>query len=145
MSTDNGPHPVPTTPLDMVLDTTPCIALPRRFSSGSVGWYYGGKQYLDGVRVQVSCSIVVLGSKPPSTEAVKTVHQHAQKPPRRPRKASKPAEPAQEPVAVESASGAKPEASGTEDVQLFTTCDGSPVVEVVPEPSAAGDIRTAER
>jgi len=39
-------------------------AEPKRFSSGSVGWHYSGKVMIDGVRVQVSLSLVVVGSKP---------------------------------------------------------------------------------
>lgn len=41
----------------------------REFRSGSKGWYLGGKVYINGTKCQVSCSIVIVGSKPEKTEA----------------------------------------------------------------------------
>ena len=38
---------------------------PRRtFKSGSAGYFAGGKIEVDGLRYQMSCSIVEIGSKP---------------------------------------------------------------------------------
>lgn len=43
------------------------IANPRTFSSGSMGWYAGGKMLMPvngkQVKCQVTCSIVIVGSK----------------------------------------------------------------------------------
>jgi hypothetical protein len=44
------------------------LSLERRgesnpFKSGSIGFYAGGKVLIDGVRYQVSCSIVEVGTK----------------------------------------------------------------------------------
>jgi len=36
----------------------------REFSSGSKGWYISGKVHIDGVKCQVGCNIIVVGSKP---------------------------------------------------------------------------------
>lgn len=36
----------------------------REFKSGSKGWYLGGKVYINGTKCQMSCSIVIVGSKP---------------------------------------------------------------------------------
>ena len=40
----------------------------RTFSSGSKGWYVTGKALIDGVRCQVGCNIIVIGSKPENKE-----------------------------------------------------------------------------
>jgi hypothetical protein len=40
----------------------------RTFSSGSKGWYVTGKALIDGVRCQVGCNIIVIGSKPEKKE-----------------------------------------------------------------------------
>jgi len=36
----------------------------RTFSSGSKGWYITGKALIDGVKCQVGCNVIVIGSKP---------------------------------------------------------------------------------
>lgn len=36
----------------------------REFTSGSKGWYISGKVMIDGVKCQVGCNIIVIGSKP---------------------------------------------------------------------------------
>lgn len=36
----------------------------REFSSGSKGYYVSGKVMIDGVKCQVGCNIIVIGSKP---------------------------------------------------------------------------------
>ena len=40
----------------------------RTFSSGSKGWYITGKALIDGVKCQVGCNIIVIGSKPVKKE-----------------------------------------------------------------------------
>lgn len=59
-------HNVPARPLEMVLDGVKLTMTPKQFKSGSVGWYLGGKELLDGRRVQLSFSAVIVGSKPPA-------------------------------------------------------------------------------
>ena len=44
----------------------------REFSSGSKGWYLNGKIVIDGVKCQVSCNIIIIGSKPVVKPAAKT-------------------------------------------------------------------------
>jgi len=39
-------------------------AKPKTFSTGSVGFYAGGKVVIDGERYQVSCNVIKIGSKP---------------------------------------------------------------------------------
>ena len=36
----------------------------REFKTENKGWYLGGKILVDGVRCQVSCNIIIIGSKP---------------------------------------------------------------------------------
>jgi len=36
----------------------------REFRTGSKGWYGAGKVVVDGVKCQVSCNVIVIGSKP---------------------------------------------------------------------------------
>lgn len=36
----------------------------RKFSSGSKGYYISGKVMIDGVKCQVGCNIIIIGSKP---------------------------------------------------------------------------------
>ena len=45
-------------------DDKAAAAESRQFSSGSLGWYLGGKGEIAGHRVQITCSIVIIGSKP---------------------------------------------------------------------------------
>lgn len=56
--------PVPPMPVVFRLGDAEWVALPKRFSSGSVGWYASTKMEVEGVRVQVSLSAVVIGTKP---------------------------------------------------------------------------------
>lgn len=58
--------PVPTEPVYLDVQGITLPMMPRRFSSGSVGWYLSQKLELEGVRVQLSFSAVVVGSKPSS-------------------------------------------------------------------------------
>lgn len=59
------PFPLPSRALSVALDAVHCCyARPKRFKSGSVGWYLSDKLDIDGVRVQVSLSVTVIGSKP---------------------------------------------------------------------------------
>lgn len=37
---------------------------PKRFSSGSVGWYHNARREIHGVSVQMSICITIVGSKP---------------------------------------------------------------------------------
>jgi hypothetical protein len=37
---------------------------PKTFSTGSIGFYAGGKVEIDGKRYQVSCNVIEIGSKP---------------------------------------------------------------------------------
>lgn len=61
--------PVPDMPVRFVLGDVEWVAMPKRFSSGSCGWYCSTKMEVEGTRVQVSLSAVVIGSKPaPATE-----------------------------------------------------------------------------
>lgn len=57
---------IPPMPLRFVVGDNEWIATPKRFSSGSVGWYSSTKLEVEGTRVQVSLSVVVIGSKPRS-------------------------------------------------------------------------------
>jgi len=52
-------------PVTLVLeDGTTVAALPKRFSSGSVGWYFSGRLVLAEVSCQVSMCCTIVGSKP---------------------------------------------------------------------------------
>lgn len=78
-------YPVPESPMRIQLDAEECFAVPKRFQSGSVGWYLSTKQELDGVRCQVSLSIVVIGSKPKAT-AVEATGKAGEETPKEPPK-----------------------------------------------------------
>jgi len=56
---------VPAAPIRIHMDDKWYDLEPRKFKSGSVGWFLGGKAMLGGHRVQLSFSAVVVGSKPP--------------------------------------------------------------------------------
>lgn len=62
---------VPESVLSCQIDVHQFRAYPRRFKSGSVGWYHSGKLEVDGVKVQVSLSIVVVKSKPADLDPTK--------------------------------------------------------------------------
>lgn len=67
---------VPEMMVPVVIGMNHMVALPRRFSSGSCGWYLSQKVELEGERVQISLSVVVIGSKPTATkEEAKTQEQ----------------------------------------------------------------------
>jgi len=57
---------VPLDGLDLELDGQSLRMAPKRFKSGSVGWYLSQKLEVMGERVQLSFSCVVVGSKPPA-------------------------------------------------------------------------------
>jgi len=59
-------YSVPSKALDLILDKLQLKMEPKKFKSGSVGWFLGGKEMIDGVRVQLSFSAVIVGSKPPA-------------------------------------------------------------------------------
>lgn len=61
---------VPEHQMPCAIGVEPITAMPRRFKSGSVGWYASQKLLLDGVRCQISLSIVVIGTKPPANDEV---------------------------------------------------------------------------
>lgn len=61
-------HPVPDYPIAVAIGGDNVHAMPKRFSSGSTGWYVSTKLEMEGERVQVSLSMVIIGSKP-KTEA----------------------------------------------------------------------------
>lgn len=56
----------PDKPVEGTFDGETFLLLPKTFKSKSVGWYYGNKMMVQGLRCQVSISIVVVGSKPPA-------------------------------------------------------------------------------
>ena len=51
-------------PLSVLLAGQTLSAKPKVFKTGSSGWYLGGKVDVDGVRCQLSMSLVIVGSKP---------------------------------------------------------------------------------
>lgn len=57
---------VPSSPVYIEIGGVALAMMPRRFKSGSVGWYLSQKASVGGERVQLSLSAVVIGSKPPS-------------------------------------------------------------------------------
>lgn len=59
-------YTVPDKALRLLLDKLELEMKPKKFKSGSVGWFLGGKEMIDGVRVQLSFSAVIVGSKPPA-------------------------------------------------------------------------------
>lgn len=60
---------------------------PKRFSTGSLGWYYSGKLELEGTRVQLSITAVIVGSKPPTVQACEAEEPPKEKKATRPKKA----------------------------------------------------------
>lgn len=56
---------VPDEGVTVVIDGETHKALPKKFKTGSVGWYLGGKIKVGEQRVQLSMSLVIVGSKPP--------------------------------------------------------------------------------
>jgi len=44
--------------------TSDLVAQPKEFSTGSTGFWAGGKVEIAGERYQVSCNVVLIGSKP---------------------------------------------------------------------------------
>lgn len=46
------------------IGTTPIIATIREFKTGSIGYFAAGKTVIDGKKCQVSCNIVIIGTKP---------------------------------------------------------------------------------
>lgn len=79
---------IPPESLPAKIDGYEVILIPKRFKSGSVGWYSGGKIEVNGVRCQLSLSLVVVGSKPPlelievkSVEDLAQVVKDSEKPP----------------------------------------------------------------
>lgn len=58
-------HNVPAANLVITIDEEELIMKARKFKSGSVGWFLGGKHMIAGRKCQLSFSAVVIGSKPP--------------------------------------------------------------------------------
>lgn len=56
---------VPEEGVTVVIDGETLKAEPKKFKTGSVGWYLGGKIKVRDMRVQLSMSLVIVGSKPP--------------------------------------------------------------------------------
>jgi hypothetical protein len=54
-------------PVEVNVGGTPMFAIPREFSTGSLGWYLNGKTLIDvnGVKVtvQVGVNLTIVGSK----------------------------------------------------------------------------------
>ena len=48
----------------VTVDGQSFVASAKDFKSGSHGWYTSGKVIIDGVKCQLGCTIVVIGSKP---------------------------------------------------------------------------------
>lgn len=63
----------PTTPqaITVTMEGNTLGAEYRTFSSGSQGYYATGKVYIGGKKFQVSCSVVLVGSKPTVKPTVK--------------------------------------------------------------------------
>lgn len=59
-------YDVPSAPVDVTIDKETHKLYPKKFKSGSVGWYLGGKVIINGIRCQLSLSAVIIGSKPPA-------------------------------------------------------------------------------
>jgi hypothetical protein len=56
---------VPQNHVEVTIEGKKYKALIKKFKSGSRGWYLGGKIEVEGQRVQLSMSMVIVGSKPP--------------------------------------------------------------------------------
>jgi len=54
--------------------------IPRRFSTGSVGWYMSGRLIIHGQSVQVSINMAVVGSKPGWVSSSKKPEQNGTMP-----------------------------------------------------------------
>lgn len=84
------PYAVPQEPVKLLVDGVHSVFLePKRFSSGSVGWYGSTKLEVDGARVQCSFSMVVVGSKPEQPPGAYSDKVPVPAP-RKPRKPAKP-------------------------------------------------------
>lgn len=70
-------YPMPTESLAMEINGISFIARPKRFSTGSVGWYLSCKEEMEGERVQISMSITVIGSKPKTVQPEERVSEPA--------------------------------------------------------------------
>lgn len=84
-------HAIPDSAVEVRIDGVWVrLAQPKRFSTGSVGWYLSDKIDLNGERVQLSLSMTVVGSKPQKDPGQTDKGQEGQngKPPRKPRKAT---------------------------------------------------------
>lgn len=58
-----GQSSAPTT-ITVTMEGNQLLADHRVFSSGSTGYHASGKVIIGGARYQVSCSVVLIGSKP---------------------------------------------------------------------------------
>ena len=56
---------VPAKSIELVIDGKKVQMHPKRFKSGSIGWYLGGKHTIQGSNCQLSFSAVVVGTKTP--------------------------------------------------------------------------------
>lgn len=52
-------------PIPFVVGETTLYLTPKRFSTGSYGWFCSGKVVVDEIKVQATLSLIVVGSKPP--------------------------------------------------------------------------------
>lgn len=50
--------------ITLTVGNIPVVAMLRRFSSGSVGYYANGKAVVEGKPVQVGASVILIGTKP---------------------------------------------------------------------------------
>lgn len=57
--------PVPSVSLELTIEGKKYGMAPKLFKSGSKGWYMGGKAEVNGHRVQLSFSVVIINSKQP--------------------------------------------------------------------------------
>lgn len=48
----------------VLVDGQQVVGSKKEFSSGSVGWNANGKVVIGGLTCQVSCNVVIVGSKP---------------------------------------------------------------------------------
>lgn len=88
-------YDVPGIPITLTIDGKDYRMEPRQFRSGSVGWFLGGKAMVKGIRVQLSFSAVVVGSKPAELVDLKedddlaTLDKKLRKATKKPRKGKK--------------------------------------------------------
>lgn len=54
--------------ITVMIGDQPLIGIFKEFSTGSKGWNANGKAVIDGEKCQVSCNIVVVGSKPDASK-----------------------------------------------------------------------------